>query len=64
VSIIFNYLIPVKVKIYPFFESENKVVPLQAMKVYAEVEVEFHAFFTSASDRSEWPASCCPVSTE
>lgn len=53
-----------RVKILSIFESENEVVPLQAMKVYAEVEVEFHAFLTLASDRGEWSASCRPASTE
>jgi hypothetical protein len=34
------------------------------MKLYAEVEVGFHAFLNSAPDRDEWSPSCRPVSTE
>ena len=34
------------------------------MKLYAEVEVGFHAFLNSAPDRDEWSPSCHPVSTE
>lgn len=30
------------------------VDPVHRMKAYQEVKVQFHSFFTSALDRSEW----------